>query len=93
MAGNPPSTPESPTSGGFNTDQLPHTSRTSENFSDEEEAAVDPQIIRDEAEDLPDEEEEEGEDLFHDNFMESVTLFLSLILSIFISTTPPLSVF
>ncbi|XP_062073862.1 DNA replication licensing factor MCM2 [Humulus lupulus] len=70
MSGNPPSTPESPTSVGFNTDQLPHTSRTSENFSDDEEAAVDPEIIRDDPEELPNEEEEEGEDLFHDNFME-----------------------
>lgn len=72
MAGNPPSTPESPTSGGFNTDQLPHTSRTSENFSDAEEAAVDPEIIRDD--EVQVEEEEEGEDLFHDNFMESVSV-------------------
>uniref|UniRef100_A0A803PMW9 DNA replication licensing factor MCM2 n=1 Tax=Cannabis sativa TaxID=3483 RepID=A0A803PMW9_CANSA len=71
MSGNPPSTPDSPTSVGFNTDQLPHTSRTSENFSDDEEAAVDPEIIRDDPEELPnEEEEEEGEDLFHDNFME-----------------------
>ncbi|PON91754.1 DNA replication licensing factor Mcm [Trema orientale] len=68
MAGNPPSTPESPTSGGFNTDQLPHTSRTSENLSDDEEAAVDPEIIRDDV--AVEEEEEDGEDLFHDNFME-----------------------
>ncbi|EXB86765.1 DNA replication licensing factor mcm2 [Morus notabilis] len=74
MAGNPPSTPESPTSGGFNTDQLP---RTSENFSspsssDDDEAAVDPQVIRDDdLEDLHNEDEEgDGEDLFHENFME-----------------------
>lgn len=71
-SGNPPSTPESPTSGGFNTDQLPHTtSRTSDNlsYSDDDEAAVDPEIIRDEPDDIP-EEEEEGEDLFNENFLE-----------------------
>ncbi|XP_021890823.1 DNA replication licensing factor MCM2 [Carica papaya] len=69
-SGNPPSTPESPTSAGFNTDQLPpNTSHTSENFTDEDdEAAVDPHVIRDEPEDL--EEEEEGEDLYNDNFMD-----------------------
>ncbi|KAG9134675.1 hypothetical protein Leryth_001001 [Lithospermum erythrorhizon] len=65
----PPSTPpDSPTSVGFNTDRLPFNSRTSENYSDDDEASVDPEIIRDE----PDEEEgeEEGEDLFNDNFMD-----------------------
>ncbi|KAA8532264.1 hypothetical protein F0562_032296 [Nyssa sinensis] len=68
--GNPPSTPDSPTSAGFNTDQLPYnTSRTSENYSDDEdEAAVDPDIIRDEPEEV--DEEEEGEDLFNDNYMD-----------------------
>ncbi|KAL6350208.1 hypothetical protein AAG906_004151 [Vitis piasezkii] len=66
-SGNPPSTPDSPTSAGFNTDQLP-PSRTSENYSDEDEAAVDPHIIRDEPEDV--EDEEEGEDLYNDNFMD-----------------------
>lgn len=66
---NPPSTPESPTSAGFNTDQLPpNTSRNSDNYTDDDEAAVDPQIIRDDP-DEP-EEEEEGEDLYNDNFME-----------------------
>ncbi|PQM35481.1 DNA replication licensing factor MCM2 [Prunus yedoensis var. nudiflora] len=76
MAGNaenPPSTPDSPTSVGFNTDQLPHTSRTSENFSsssDDDEAAVDPEIVRDEPEEDVLLEEEEGEDLFHDNFLD-----------------------
>lgn len=81
MAGNSsnqPSTPESPTSGGaFNTDQLPFTSRTSDHFpssSDDDEAAVDPEIIRDEPEELHD-EEEEGEDLYNDNFMELVASF------------------
>lgn len=65
--GNPSSTPESPTSPsvGFNTDQLPHTSRASD---DDIEASVDPDIIRDEPEE-PD-EEDEGEDLYNDNFME-----------------------
>ena len=67
------STPESPTSAGFNTDQIP---RTSENFTDDDEldaddeAAVDPEIIRDEPEEV--EEEDEGEDLFNDVFLESV---------------------
>ncbi|RID49669.1 hypothetical protein BRARA_H00452 [Brassica rapa] len=65
---NQPSSPASPSSAGFNTDQLPFsTSQNSENFSDEEEAEVDPQVIRDEPED-EEEEEEEGEDLFNDNF-------------------------
>ncbi|GMY26690.1 DNA replication licensing factor MCM2 [Fagus crenata] len=65
------STPESPTSAGFNTDQIP---RTSENFTDDDEldvddeAAVDPEIIRDEPEEV--EEEDEGEDLFNDVFLE-----------------------
>ena len=60
----------SPSSAGFNTDQLPFsTSQNSENFSDEEEAEVDPQVIRDEPEEEEEEEEEEeGEDLFNDNF-------------------------
>lgn len=67
-----PSTPDSPTSVGFNTDQLPLNS--SQNYSEEEEdddveeAEVDPEIIRDEVEN--EEEEEEGEDLFHDNYMD-----------------------
>ncbi|XP_021280056.1 DNA replication licensing factor MCM2 [Herrania umbratica] len=66
-SGNPlPSTPESPTSAGFNTDQLPHDSSHS---SGEEEAAVDPEIIRDEV-DVVEEEEDEGEDLYNDNFMD-----------------------
>ncbi|XP_043724687.1 DNA replication licensing factor MCM2 [Telopea speciosissima] len=64
-----PSTPGSPTSAGFSTDRLPpNTSRTSETYSDEDEAAVDPEIIRDEPED-GDAEEDEGEDLF-ENYME-----------------------
>ncbi|MBA0682031.1 hypothetical protein Goari_023790 [Gossypium aridum] len=66
-SGNPvPSTPESPTSAGFNTDQLPHDSSHS---SDEEEAAVDPEVIRDEPDEV-DEEEDDGEDLYNDNFMD-----------------------
>nr|XP_043607158.1 DNA replication licensing factor MCM2 [Erigeron canadensis] len=64
--GNPPSTPDSPA--GFNTDQLPFNSRTSENYSDDE-ASVDHEIIRDEPDDA-DEDEGEGEDLFNDNFIE-----------------------
>ncbi|KAJ0101307.1 hypothetical protein Patl1_05630 [Pistacia atlantica] len=61
-----PSTPDSPTSAGFNSDQLPPN--TSQNYSTDDEAAVDPEIIRDEP-DVP-EEEEEGEDLYNDNFMD-----------------------
>ncbi|KAA0037697.1 DNA replication licensing factor MCM2 [Cucumis melo var. makuwa] len=65
---NPPSTPDSPTtSAGFETDQLPHLSQTSDNYPDEDEAAVDPHILPDEPD--PD-EEEEGEDLYHDNFLD-----------------------
>ncbi|KAJ6945775.1 DNA replication licensing factor MCM2 [Populus alba x Populus x berolinensis] len=68
-SGNPPSSPDSPTtSAGFNTDQLPHN--TSQNYTDDDdEAAVDPQILPEETEE-PEEEEEEGEDLFNDNFMD-----------------------
>uniref|UniRef100_A0A6M2EMQ9 DNA replication licensing factor MCM2 n=1 Tax=Populus davidiana TaxID=266767 RepID=A0A6M2EMQ9_9ROSI len=67
-SGNPPSSPDSPTtSAGFNTDQLPHN--TSQNYTDDDdEAAVDPQILPEETEEP--EEEEEGEDLFNDNFMD-----------------------
>ena len=66
----------SPSSAGFNTDQLPFsTSQNSENFSDEE-AEVDPQIIRDEPEE-PEEEEEDGEDLFNDNFLQYARLSLT----------------
>lgn len=68
--GNQPSTPNSPTSAGFNTDQLPFNSTSDVYSEEEEEAAVDPRIIRDE--EPEDEEEEEGEDLFNDNYMESV---------------------
>lgn len=63
-----PSTPDSPTSAGFNSDQLPPN--TSQNFSTDDEAAVDPDIVQDEP-DVP-EEDEDGEDLYNDNFMESV---------------------
>ena len=74
-SGNPPSTPDSPTtSAGFETDQLPHLSQTSDIYPDEDEAAVDPHVLPDE----PDlDEEEEGEDLYHDNFLESVLEFKS----------------
>ena len=67
----PVSTLESPTSTRFNTDQIP---RTSENFTDDDnididdEAAMDPEIIRVEPEEV--EEEDNGEDLFHDTFLE-----------------------
>ncbi|PKI71570.1 DNA replication licensing factor MCM2 [Punica granatum] len=67
-AADPPSTPDSPSSADFNTDQLPFTSHTSDNNSTDDEAAVDPEIIRDEPEEV--DEEEEGEDLFNDNFMD-----------------------
>ncbi|KAK6776036.1 hypothetical protein RDI58_027037 [Solanum bulbocastanum] len=65
--GNTPSTPDSPTSVGFNTDQLPFN--TSQNYSEEDEASVDPDIIRDDPEDA-DMEEEDGEDLFNDNYLD-----------------------
>ncbi|KAG6422471.1 hypothetical protein SASPL_119043 [Salvia splendens] len=66
----PPSTPDSPTSAGFNTDQLPFN--TSQNYTDDDdEASVDPEIVRDEIEEEHlNDEDEEGEDLFNDNFME-----------------------
>lgn len=65
----PPSTPDSPTSAGFNTDQLPFN--TSQNYTDDDdEASVDPEIVRDDIEEHVNDEEEEGEDLFNDNFME-----------------------
>ncbi|KAF8400104.1 hypothetical protein HHK36_015979 [Tetracentron sinense] len=67
---NPSSTPSSPTSAGFSTDRLPpNTSRTSDTYSDDDEAAVDPEIVRDEPEE-GDDEEEEGEDLYNDNYMD-----------------------
>lgn len=69
-ADNPPTTPDSPTSAGFPTDQLPpntNTSNFSDDFDTDEEAAVDPEIVRDEPEDV--EEEEEGEDLYNDDFL------------------------
>ncbi|KAI3764370.1 hypothetical protein L2E82_14377 [Cichorium intybus] len=68
MARNPPSTPKSPTSAGFNTYQLRYDNRTSENYSnyDDDEAAVDPNIIKDKLEE-GDEDEAEGEDFFNDN--------------------------
>ncbi|KAH9603373.1 hypothetical protein KSS87_020982 [Heliosperma pusillum] len=67
-ADNPPTTPESPTSAGFPTDQLPpNTDNDNTDFSDEDEADVDPQIVRDEPEDI--EEEDDGEDLYNDDFL------------------------
>ncbi|GMH23361.1 hypothetical protein Nepgr_025204 [Nepenthes gracilis] len=62
----PGSTPESPSSPGFTTDRLP-PSRTSE---DDDEAAVDPDIIVDDVDEAEDAEEFEGEDLFGDNYLD-----------------------
>ncbi|KAF5741238.1 DNA replication licensing factor MCM2 [Tripterygium wilfordii] len=59
----PPSSPNSPSSPGFSTDRLPFDTSQP---SDDDEAAVDPNVIGDD-QDVP-EEEEEGEDLFNDNF-------------------------
>ncbi|URE29995.1 DNA replication licensing factor [Musa troglodytarum] len=73
---NPPSTPGSPTSAGFSTDRLPHnTSRTTDSYSDDDEAAVDPHVFVDDDGGDGDhgdgnKEEEEGEDLYNDNYME-----------------------
>ncbi|KAJ6820966.1 uncharacterized protein M6B38_365495 [Iris pallida] len=68
------SNPGSPTSAGFSTDRLPpNTSRTTDSFSDDDEAAVDPNIIPDDdaaGDGDGDDEEEDGEDLFNDNYMD-----------------------
>ncbi|KAJ6827324.1 branched-chain-amino-acid aminotransferase-like protein 2 isoform X1 [Iris pallida] len=68
------SNPGSPTSAGFSTDRPPpNTSRTTDSFSDDEEAAVDPNIIPDDdaaGDGDGDDEEEDGEDLFNDNYMD-----------------------
>ncbi|KAJ6824681.1 branched-chain-amino-acid aminotransferase-like protein 2 isoform X1 [Iris pallida] len=68
------SNPGSPTSAGFSTDRLPpNTSRTTDSFSDDEEAAVDPNIIPDDdaaGDGDGDDEEEDGEDLFNENYMD-----------------------
>jgi DNA replication licensing factor MCM2 len=74
---NPPSTPGSP---GFSTDRLPPntTSRGAtdpSSYSDEEgEAEVDSHVLPEDydpaAATAPDEEDEEGEDLFNDNYLE-----------------------
>ncbi|KAJ4826063.1 MCM DNA helicase complex subunit [Turnera subulata] len=70
MASSNSGNPDSPTSADFNTDRLPPY--TSNNYTTDEdnddEAAVDPEIIRDE-EPEP-EDEEEGEDLYNDNFLD-----------------------
>ncbi|KAH9302023.1 hypothetical protein KI387_013606, partial [Taxus chinensis] len=70
------STPGSPTSGGgFSTDRLPPTTsrssprHRSSTLSVSDEAEVDPEIVVDDI-DAGDEEEEEGEDLYTDNFMQ-----------------------
>ncbi|KAK7348042.1 hypothetical protein VNO80_22591 [Phaseolus coccineus] len=68
--GNPSSPdPESPTSPsvGFNTDQIPHTHTS--RASEDDEASVDLDIVRDDLDEQP-VEEEDGEDLFNDNFMD-----------------------
>ncbi|WOK91622.1 DNA replication licensing factor MCM2 [Canna indica] len=73
---NPPSTPGSPTSAGFSTDRLPpNTSRNTDSYSDEDEAAEDPHIIGDDDDGDGghgdgNEEDEEGEDLYNDNYMD-----------------------
>jgi len=82
--------PESPSSPsvGFNTDQIPHTHTS--RASEDDEASVDPNIVPDDREEPP-EEEEDGEDLFNDNFMESVSFFFpSTPLYFFVLTTFPL---
>ncbi|CAM8902433.1 unnamed protein product [Rhodiola kirilowii] len=64
--GDNPSSP--PDSTSFNTDRIPVIS-TSENYSDDEtEAEVDHRVIQDEPDAV--DEEEEGEDLFNDNYLE-----------------------
>ncbi|THU48148.1 hypothetical protein C4D60_Mb09t23160 [Musa balbisiana] len=70
---NPPSTPGSPASAGFSTDRLPHnTSRTTDSYSDDDEAAVDPHVFLDDdgGDGDGNKEDEEGEDLYNDNYME-----------------------
>ncbi|KAE9596032.1 putative DNA helicase [Lupinus albus] len=63
-----PSSPASP-SVGFNTDQLPHTHTS--HASEDDEASVDPNVIPDDPEHVPDEDEDDdGEDLFNDNFLD-----------------------
>ena len=75
---NPPSTPGSP---GFSTDRLPPNNTTSRgatdpsSYSDDDgEAEVDPHVLPEDddpaAAPAPDEEDEEGEDLFNDNYLE-----------------------
>ncbi|KAJ0969281.1 hypothetical protein J5N97_022158 [Dioscorea zingiberensis] len=68
----PPSTPGSPTSGGFSTDRLPpHTSGNTDSSGSDDEAAVDPNVIPDDVPDGDDGgEEEDGEDLYNDNYMD-----------------------
>lgn len=70
---NNPSTPGSPTSAGFSTDRLPPSHPTDSNSDDE--AAEDPHILDDVLDDMAagtpaDIEEEEGEDLYNDNYLE-----------------------
>ncbi|RWV88200.1 hypothetical protein BHE74_00027722, partial [Ensete ventricosum] len=64
------------TSAGFSIDRLPHnTSCTTDSYSDDDEAAVDPQVFVDDGGGDGDhgsgnKEEEAGEDLYNDNYME-----------------------
>ncbi|KAJ3671882.1 hypothetical protein LUZ60_007961 [Juncus effusus] len=72
---NNPSTPGSPTSAGFSTDRLPPT-RTTDSYSDEEEAAEEIPVLDDVIDDVAagtpagGEEDEEGEDLYNDNYLD-----------------------
>ncbi|KAL9254469.1 DNA replication licensing factor MCM2-like protein [Drosera capensis] len=63
------SSPDSQSSLGFNTDQLPHT-RTSEDDGNDDEAAVDPNVVVDDDDEGREGEEEDGEDLFADNYLD-----------------------
>ena len=67
--------PGSPTSARFSTDRIPpNSSQNSYSSSDDDEAAVDPHVIPndDGVPDGGDDDDEEGEDLYNDNYMESV---------------------
>ncbi|KAK1320025.1 hypothetical protein QJS10_CPB04g00051 [Acorus calamus] len=68
-----PSTPGTPTSAGFSTDRLPPNTTTSAGSSsdddDNDEAAVDPHVIHDDVDGGDGEDDEEGEDLYNDNYL------------------------
>lgn len=59
-----------PSSPGFSTDRLPPTTDRTSESSDDDQAAVDRHIVPDEDLELVQDEEEEGEDLFNDNYLE-----------------------